>query len=50
MGGWAPIFRGVEVHQLVEISTLMMKALNRTLNPCSHHTTVPLVINPCDTN
>jgi hypothetical protein len=31
----------------VEITTLMMKASNRTLNPCSHHTMIMLVINPC---
>jgi hypothetical protein len=44
------IFGEVEVSQLVEISTLMMKAPNRTLNLCNHYTTAPLVINPCDTN
>jgi hypothetical protein len=27
----------------------MMKAPNRTLNPCNHYTTIPLVINLCDT-
>jgi hypothetical protein len=27
----------------------MRKASNRTLNPCNHYTTTPLVINPCDT-
>jgi hypothetical protein len=27
----------------------MMKAPNRTLNPCNHYTTIPLVINICDT-
>jgi hypothetical protein len=33
---------------LVEISTLMMKALNSVdLNLCSHYTTAPLVTNPC---
>jgi hypothetical protein len=36
------------VSRLVEISTLMTKALNSIgLNPCSHYTTVPLVTNPC---
>jgi hypothetical protein len=46
--GWVPIFREVRVSWLVEISTLMMKALNSVgLNPCSHYTTAPLVINPC---
>jgi hypothetical protein len=34
----------------VEIPTLMPKAPNRTLKPCSHYTTAPLVINPCDMN
>jgi hypothetical protein len=35
---------------LIEILMLMMKALNITSNPYSHHTTSPLVINPCDMN
>jgi hypothetical protein len=50
MRGWVLIFREVEVSRMVEISTLMMKAPNITLNPCSHYTTAPLVINPCDMN
>jgi hypothetical protein len=33
---------------LVEISMLLMKYPNRTSNPCSHYTTAPFVINPCD--
>jgi hypothetical protein len=31
----------------MEISTLMMKAPNRTSNPCNHYTMTLLVINPC---
>jgi hypothetical protein len=50
MGGWVLIFQEVEVSQLVEISTLMMKFLNNTLNPCIHYTTAPLVSNLCDMN
>jgi hypothetical protein len=46
--GWVPIFREVRVSRLVEISTLMTKALNSVgSNPCSHYTTAPLVTNPC---
>jgi hypothetical protein len=32
---------------IVEISTLITNALNRTSNLCSHYTTALLVINPC---
>jgi hypothetical protein len=32
---------------LVDISTLMKKARNRTSIPCSHYTTTLLVINMC---
>jgi hypothetical protein len=32
---------------LVEISILMLKAPNRTLNPCSHYTMAQFVINLC---
>jgi hypothetical protein len=46
--GWVPIFWEVRVSQLVEISTLMTKALNSVgSNLCSHYTTAPLVTNPC---
>ena len=38
-----PIFQHVEVSQLVEIVMSMMKAPNRTSNPCSHYTTAPLL-------
>jgi hypothetical protein len=48
--GWFSIFQEVEISRLVEISTLMTKALNITSNPCSHYTTALLVINLCDTN
>jgi hypothetical protein len=44
------IFKEVEVSSLVEISTLMTKVSNRTLNPYSHYTAAPFVINPCDMN
>jgi hypothetical protein len=38
----------VQVSRLVEISTLMAKALNSvSSNPCSHYTMAPLVTNPC---
>jgi hypothetical protein len=39
MRGWIPIFEEVEVHQLVEISTLMKKASNRMNEPLQslHH-------------
>jgi hypothetical protein len=50
MRGWVPIFGEVELSGLVEISMLMMKAPNRTSNPCSHYITALLVINPCDMN
>jgi hypothetical protein len=50
MRGWVPIFQEVEVSRLIEISTLMMKALNSTLSPYSHYTTAPLVMNPCNMN
>jgi hypothetical protein len=46
--GWILIFREVHVSRLVEISTLMMKALNNVgSNPCSHYTTALLVTNLC---
>jgi hypothetical protein len=46
--GWVLIFWEVRVSRLVEISMLMMKALNSVgSNPCSHYTTSPLVTNPC---
>jgi hypothetical protein len=46
--GWVPIFQEVWLSRLVEISTLMMKALNNVgSNPCSHYTMAPLVTNPC---
>jgi hypothetical protein len=46
--GCVPIFLEVQVSRLVEISMLMMKALNSVgSNLCSHYTTAPLVINPC---
>jgi hypothetical protein len=46
--GWVPIFQGVRVSRLVEISTLMMKASNSVgSNPCSHYTTAQLVTSPC---
>jgi hypothetical protein len=44
------MFQEAEVSGLVEISTLIPKALDRTSNPCSHYTTALLVINLCDTN
>jgi hypothetical protein len=47
MRGWVLIFQDIEVSQLVDISTLMMKAPNRTSNPCHHYTTASLVINLC---
>jgi hypothetical protein len=50
MRGWVPIFWEVEVSRLVDISMLMIKAPNRTSNPCGHYTTAPLAINLCDTN
>jgi hypothetical protein len=44
------IFREVKLSRLVEILTLMMKDLNRTLNSYNHYTTALLVINLCDMN
>jgi hypothetical protein len=41
------LLRGM-ISRLVEISMLMMKALNNiSSDPCSHYTTAPLVTNPC---
>jgi hypothetical protein len=45
MSGWLPIFREVEVGQLVEMPMLVEKAPNRQLKPCNHYTTAPLVTN-----
>jgi hypothetical protein len=46
--GWVPIFWEVRVNWLVEILTLMMKALNSIgSNLCNHYTMAPLVTNPC---